>query len=321
MTQAQNSPIQPTMFASERQDQFDGITVFVEVVRSGGFARAAERLSLTRSAVGKAIARLEARLSTKLFHRSTRVQSLTDDGQIYYDHCVRALTQLHTAQEQIELGRHEVVGRLRVTMPVLFGRHYVAPILLALAQQHPKLELHLNFSDQSVDVLAEGFDLAIRMGVLGIESDGLRARRLVSVQKVICAAPAYLAAHGQPNSVGELAGHSILLNRRGDRVHTWQMKDDAQRIVDVPLHARLVLDDLEATADAATAGMGLAWLPDWLVRERLANGELVSVMNEQHHITMECHVLWPNAAHMPIRVRLAVDALVEKLPQMMYQTA
>ena len=255
MTQEKNSPLPVTTLASEPQDRFDGITVFVEVVRSGGFARAAERLNLTRSAVGKSIARLETRLATRLFHRSTRSQSLTDEGQIYYEHCLRALAELQTAQEQIELERHEVAGRLRVTIPVLFGRHYVAPILLALAQQHPKLELQLSFSDQSVDVLVEGFDLAIRMGVLGIESEGLRARKLAEVRKVICASPAYLLAHGSPSNVDELSAHSILLNRRGDRIHTWQVKDEANRLIDVPLRSRLIIDDLEATADAAAAGM------------------------------------------------------------------
>ena len=314
MTQEKNSPLPVTTLASEPQDRFDGITVFVEVVRSGGFARAAERLNLTRSAVGKSIARLETRLATRLFHRSTRSQSLTDEGQIYYEHCLRALAELQTAQEQIELERHEVAGRLRVTIPVLFGRHYVAPILLALAQQHPKLELQLNFSDQSVDVLAEGFDLAIRMGVLGIESEGLRARKLVEVRKVICASPAYLLAHGSPSNVDELSAHSILLNRRGDRIHTWQVKDEANRLIDVPLRSRLIIDDLEATADAAAAGMGLAWLPEWLVRAHLANGTLVAVLDKNLSATMECHALWPSASHMPIRVRMAVDALVEKLP-------
>ena len=314
MTQEINSPLPATMLASEPQDRFDGITVFVEVVRSGGFARAAERLNLTRSAVGKSIARLETRLATRLFHRSTRSQSLTDEGQIYYEHCLRALAELQTAQEQIELERHEVAGRLRVTIPVLFGRHYVAPILLALAQQHPKLELQLSFSDQSVDVLVEGFDLAIRMGVLGIESEGLRARKLAEVRKVICASPAYLLAHGSPSNVDELSAHSILLNRRGDRIHTWQVKDEANRLIDVPLRSRLIIDDLEATADAAAAGMGLAWLPEWLVRAHLANGTLVAVLDKNLSATMECHALWPSALHMPIRVRMAVDALVEKLP-------
>ncbi|MFZ6760206.1 LysR family transcriptional regulator [Undibacterium sp. Ji50W] len=301
--------------APERQERLDGITVFVEVVRLGSFASAAEHLGLTRSAVGKAMARLEARLAKRLFHRTTRVQSLTDDGHIYYEHCLRALAELQAAEAQMESGQHEVTGRLRVSMPVLFGRHCVAPILLDLARQHPSLNLNLSFSDRPVDVLAEGFDLAIRSGVLGAESEGLRARKLVVQRKRVCASPDYLAAHGRPQSSAELASHSILLYRRGDRINVWQLPDATGRIVDMSLASRLQLDDLEAIADAATAGLGLAWLPEWLVRERLRTGSLVSVLDDQPGATLQCHAVWPSAPHMPLRLRLAVDALVEQLPK------
>lgn len=314
MSEDLNSSMLQVGSVPESQERFDGVTVFVEVVRLGGFARAAEHLGLTRSAVGKSMARLEARLGTRLFHRTTRLQSLTDDGQIYYEHCLRALAELQAAEAQMTSGRHEVAGRLRVSMPVLFGRHCVAPILMELARRHPSLELNLSFSDRPVDVLAEGFDLAIRCGVLGAESEGLRARKLVSQRKRVCASPAYLAAHGRPESTAALAAHSILLYRRADRINVWQLPDATGRIVDMPFASRLQLDDLEAIADAATAGLGLAWLPEWMVRERLRSGVLVSVLDELPGATMDCHAVWPAAPHMPLRLRLAVDALVEQLP-------
>lgn len=306
----------PVSAMPERQESFDGVTVFLEVVRLGSFARAAEQLGLTRSAVGKAMARLEARLATRLFHRTTRVQNLTDDGQIYYEHCMLAVAQLQAAESQMESGRHEVAGRLRVSMPVLFGRHCVAPILLNLARQHPALELHLSFSDRPVDIRAEGFDLAIRIGVLGIESEGMRARKLVTQRKRVCASPAYLAEHGQPHSTADLAAHSILLYRRANRVNVWQLTDTTGRIIDMPLSSRLELDDLEAIADATTDGLGLAWLPEWLVRERLNTGALVTVLDDYPSATVETHALWPSAPNMSLRLRLAVDALVEQLPKM-----
>jgi len=310
-----NSPMYLAKAPPERQERLDGVTLFVDVVRLGGFTRAAEHLSLTRSAVGKAIARLEARLDVRLFHRTTRVQSLTEDGQIYYEHCLRALAELQAAEAQMESGRHQVAGRLRVSMPVLFGRHCIAPILLELAREHPSLELLLSFSDRPVDVLAEGFDLAVRSGFLGHESEGLRARKLVVQRKRVCASPDYLAAHGRPQNTGELASHSILIYRRADRINTWQLPDATGRITEMPLSSRLQLDDLEAIADAATAGLGLAWLPEWLVRERLRTGALVSVLDDQPGAAMDCYALWPAAPHMPLRLRLAVDALVEQLPK------
>ncbi|WP_369936943.1 LysR family transcriptional regulator [Xanthomonas tesorieronis] len=312
-----NSPIHLVKALPERQERLDGVCVFVDVVRLGGFTRAAEHLGLTRSAVGKAMARLEARLATRLFHRTTRVQSLTDDGQIYYEHCLRALAELQSAEAQMTSGRREMGGRLRVSMPVLFGRHCVAPILVDLARQHPALELHLSFSDRPVDVLAEGFDLAIRCGALGTESEGLRARKLGVQRKRVCASPAYLAAHGRPRDTAELVAHSILLYRRADRINVWQLPDATGRIAEMPLSSRLQFDDLEAIADAAAADLGLAWLPEWLVRDRLSTGAIVAVLDDHPGAVMEIHALWPSAPHMPLRLRLAVDALVEYLPKAM----
>ncbi|MFZ6724409.1 LysR family transcriptional regulator [Undibacterium sp. MH2W] len=314
MQNDQNSPIGGP---PERLDRLDGITVFVETVRLGSFARAAEHLGLTRSAVGKAMARLESRLATRLFHRSTRVQSLTDDGRIYYEHCHRALAELQAAQAQFELGRHEVAGKLRVSMPVLFGRHCVAPVLLDLARQHPQLALQLSFSDRPVDVLSERIDLAIRLGPLGRESEGLRARKLTEFCKVICASPAYIQAHGAPSSPMELTQHAILNYRRGDHLLAWRLENAQGRVVDMPLESRLSFDDLESIANAAVAGMGIAWLPVWLVKAHLASGALSTVLNAYYGESMECHALWPSESHMPLRLRLAVDTLLEKLPFML----
>jgi DNA-binding transcriptional LysR family regulator len=310
-----NSPIRLVKAPAERQDRLDGVTLFVDVVRLGGFTRAAEHLGLTRSAVGKAIARLEGRLAVRLFHRTTRVQDLTEDGQIYYAHCLRALAEVESAEAQMTSGRHEVAGRLRVSMPVLFGRHCVAPILLALARQHPSLELLLSFSDRPVDVLGEGFDLAVRSGLLGPESEGLRARKLAVQCKRVCASPDYLAARGRPQTTGDLASHSILLYRRADRVNVWQLPDATGRVTDMPLSARLQFDDLEAIADAAADGLGLARLPEWLIGDRLRTGALVAVLDDSPGATMDIHAVWPHAPHMPLRLRLAVDALMEELPR------
>lgn len=311
-----NEPLQPAQpHHPQVQDRLDGVTLFVEVVQAGSFARTAELLGLTRSAVGKAIARLEVRLGVRLFHRSTRIQKLTDDGQIYYERCLRAIDELKLAEAQIESGRAEVAGRLRVSCPVLFGRDCVAPILLAYAKEHPKLELHLSFSDQPVDLLAGGFDLGIRMGTLGHESDGLKARKLVNLHKILCASPEYLAERGTPQSIEDLNQHDVLLYRRADYTHTWQMVDPTGQIIDVPLRSRLSFDDLDTIAYAAHAGMGLAWLPEWLVYPHLQTGRLVAVLEDISSLDYETHALWPDTPHMPLRLRLAIDALVAQLPQ------
>lgn len=294
------------------RDRFDGVQMFVEVVESGGFAKAGERLSLTRSAVGKAIARLEERLGVQLFQRTTRTQCLTEDGQQYYERCLRAIDELRAGETMLENGRREVVGKLRVTLPVLFGRYCVAPILRSYARQHPKLELELNFSDRPVDLIAEGFDLAVRNGRLG-KGAILCARRLVSQRKVLCVSPAYLAERGEPRTLADLTDHDLLPYWRNDHGLDWRLPDATGALVDVPVTSRLRFDDLEVIADAAVEGMGLAWLPYWLIRERMQQGELVEIWGDRLCAAMECYAVWPAAQYQPLRSRLAIDVLTAEL--------
>ena len=296
------------------RDRFDGVQVFVEAVDAGGFARAAERLALSRSAVGKSIARLEERLGVRLFHRTTRTQSLTEDGQQYYERCLRAIDELRAAQSLLESGRREVVGRLRVSMPVLFGRYCVAPILVEFAREHPRLELELSFSDRRVDLIADGVDLAVRNGALGSGS-GLQARHLTSQRKVLCASPAYLAAMGAPQDIAAVAGHDTLVYWRVDHGQAWLLPDASGAIVEVAVASRLRFDDLDVIANAAAAGMGLAWLPDWLIRPQLNAGTLVELWADRPGASMECYAVWPTTRYLPLRTRLAIDALVAELPK------
>jgi DNA-binding transcriptional LysR family regulator len=300
--------------AAGLRDRFDGVQVFVEAVESGGFAKAADRLSLTRSAVGKAIARLEERLGVRLFHRTTRTQSLTEDGQQYYERCVRAIEELRAGESLLESGRREVVGRLRVSLPVLFGRYCAAPILRGYARQHPRLELELNFNDRHVDLIADGFDLAVRNGVLG-NGTSLHARRLVSQRKVLCAAPAYLSTRGEPRSLADLSEHDLLVYWRNDHGLAWQLPDTTGALIDVSVTSRLRFDDLEVIADAVVDGMGLAWLPYWLIRERVRQGKLVELWGDRPSATMECYAVWPTTQYLPLRSRLAIDALATELPK------
>ncbi|ANE76809.1 LysR family transcriptional regulator [Dickeya solani] len=293
-------------------NRFDGVQLFVEVVEAGGFAKAGERLSLTRSAVGKAIARLEERLGVQLFQRTTRTQSLTEDGQQYYERCIRAIDELRAGEALLESGRREVAGKLRVSLPVLFGRYCVAPILRNYARQHPRLELELNFSDRYVDLIADGFDLALRNGTLGNESS-LRARRLVSQRKVLCAAPAYLAAKNEPRSLEDLSDHDLLAYWRKDNGMPWRLPDSTGELVDIQVRSRIHSNDLEVIADAAVEGMGIAWLPHWLIRERIQRGELVEIWGDRPGAVMECYAVWPAAQHLPLRCRLAIDVLAAEL--------
>lgn len=290
-------------------DAFNDIPAFVAAVEAGGFSAAARNLNLSRSTIGKAIRRLELRLGVRLFHRTTRSHNLTEDGQAFYERCQRAVGELQAGQAQLESGRKTVSGRLRVSVPVLFGRICVAPVLMQLAALHPELELELNFSDRPTDLIEDGFDLAVRTGPLD-GSSGLMARFIVPERTMVFASPGYLEAHGAPQKLGDLADHQAITYGRNGRLQVWRFPDQGE--LSPPTRCRF--DDLGAIADAAAAGYGLAWLPYWLVRDRVRSGELKPVLADHPPYISDIHAVWPETPHLPMRVRVAIDALVAGVP-------
>ncbi|ELC7445431.1 LysR family transcriptional regulator [Enterobacter hormaechei] len=297
-------------------DTLKDIPVFVASVEAGSFAQAAVRLHLSRSAVGKSIARLEERLGVRLFHRTTRSQRLTDNGALFYERCLRALEEIRGAESQLETGKHQVSGRLRVAMPVLFGRQCIAPLLIELAQEHPGLELEMSFSDRIVDLVEEGFDMAVRNGTLA-DSAVLVARRLGVHRMVLCAAPDYLLKNGQPQSVDDLRQYTAINYTRAGRVLPWQLMDyDGTSRTFIP-RSSLNMDDLQAICDAALAGQGIAWLPCWMVIKEIHQGNLVPLFKQAPDVRFDVHAVWQQTPHLPLRVRIAIDMLVKRLPAVM----
>ena len=297
-------------------DTLKDIPVFVASVEAGSFAQAAVRLHLSRSAVGKSIARLEERLGVRLFHRTTRSQRLTDNGALFYERCLRALEEIRGAESQLETGKHQVSGRLRVAMPVLFGRQCIAPLLIELAQEHPGLELEMSFSDRVVDLVEEGFDMAVRNGALA-DSSVLVARRLGEHRMVLCAAPDYLLKNGQPQTVDDLRQHTAINYTRAGRVLPWQLMDyDGTSRTFIP-RSSLNMDDLQAICDAALAGHGLAWLPCWMVIKEIQQGDLVPLLKQAPDVRFDVHAVWQQTPHLPLRVRIAIDTLASRLPSVM----
>ncbi|MFT1057493.1 LysR substrate-binding domain-containing protein [Enterobacter hormaechei] len=297
-------------------DTLKDIPVFVASVEAGSFAQAAVRLHLSRSAVGKSIARLEERLGVRLFHRTTRSQRLTDNGALFYERCLRALEEIRGAESQLETGKHQVSGRLRVAVPVLFGRQCIAPLLIELAQEHPGLELEMSFSDRVVDLVEEGFDMAVRNGALA-DSSVLVARRLGEHRMILCVAPDYLLKNGQPQSVDDLRQHTAINYTRAGRVLPWQLMDyDGTSRTFIP-RSSLNMDDLQAICDAALAGHGLAWLPCWMVIKEIQQGNLVPLLDQAPDVRFDVHAVWQQTPHLPLRVRIAIDMLVKRLPAVM----
>ncbi|EPF0939532.1 LysR family transcriptional regulator [Klebsiella michiganensis] len=297
-------------------DTLKDIPVFVAAVEAGSFAQAAIRLHLSHSAVGKSIARLEERLGVRLFQRTTRSQSLTDNGALFYEHCLRALEEIRGAESLLETGKQQVSGRLRVAMPVLFGRQCVAPLLIALAQEHPGLELEMSFSDRVVDLVEEGFDMAVRNGTLQ-DSSVLVARRLGEHRMVLCAAPDYLLKKGTPQSVDDLLHHAAINYLQAGRVLSWQLMDSEGASHTFTPRSSLNMDDLQAICDAALAGHGIAWLPCWMVSKEIHQGKLVPLLKQAPDVRFDVHAVWQQTPHLPLRVRIAVDTLASRLPSIM----
>lgn len=298
-------------------DRLESMAVFVKAVDLGSFAAAAVALDLSGPMVGKHVRFIEERLGVRLLNRTTRRQSLTDFGRAYYERCRVVLAEAEAADALAAEQFSEPRGKLRVTMPAHFGRHCVTPVLLKLARQYPMLELDLSLTDRLADLAEDGYDLAIRTGTLD-DKVGVIARRVARQGMVVCAAPSYLRIHGEPQRIEDLADHQAIVYRRlGQVVQPWLFVREGQPTLEITPTGRLRLDDLDAIADAAADGMGLAWLPWWLVRDRIQAGALMALLPDQPRYLYDCHALWLQTPHLPLKVRLAVDALAVALPKSM----
>ncbi len=298
------------------RDRLDGVSVFVTVVEAGGFSKAAERLALSRSAVAKTVARLEDRLGARLFHRTTRSQSLTQDGEAYFAHCARALDAMRAGEAELVARRNEATGRLKVTMPVLFGRRHVEPILIEMARENGALELDMRFNDAPVDILAEGFDLAIRIGSAG-RAAGLRTRKVATLQMVVCAAPTYLTDRVAPVEASDLHRHETLVFRLNGQPHVWPILDRAGQPLIQILKSRFQFDNYESMVDAAIRGAGIACLSSWAARAGLADGRLVRLLDDHPAATRGIYAVWPSSPAMPASLRMAIDRLATQLPALL----
>ncbi|MED5545220.1 MAG: LysR family transcriptional regulator [Pseudomonadota bacterium] len=290
------------------QDRFAGLTEFVTTVRLGSFAAAARELGVTGSAVGKSVTRLEARLGTKLLHRTTRRLTLTGEGQVYLDACQRILDDLDGTELAMASGRDTPVGTLHLNLPAAFGRRHVMPILLELTAQYRHLDLSVMFTERTANVIEEGIDLAVRIGTLGNDAD-LTARRLGTQRLLICASPDYLARHGAPRSPEELTQRDCIIGWRRVPRPVWLLKDKAGGEVAQEVKVRHEFSDGEAILAAALAGEGLAQLPDWLIEKELASGALVPVLEECAGAEMPIHLVWPSSRYEQPRLRIVIDAL------------
>lgn len=289
-------------------DPFRGISVFMQVIQAGSFTLAAERLDMSKSGVAKSIARLEAELGVRLFQRTTRRLSLTDEGRQFSDGCARAMGELENVQAQVTTRQQEPAGRLRVDLPVVFGRRWVLPALLEIAAAHPALVLDVTLSDRRVDLVEDGIDLVIRIGPLQ-DSATLIAKPLGVQQAVLVAHPDYLARRGLPRIPDDLHSHACITFGSGGQARPWYFLDRHGRSQPLAVRGRLGLNHSEAILDAALAGHGIALLSDWLVAEHLRTGRLLRVLPEVRTQGFPIHAIWQKNQLLSAKVRHVVDLL------------
>lgn len=299
------------MFSSER---LKGIDVFVCVAESGSFTAAAEKMHLTGSAISKSIARLEGRLGTRLFQRTTRRLSLTDAGMTFYRTCTGVLANLEEAELSLKAEASEVRGSVRIDLPGALGRAQVLPILLRLAQEHPALTPHISFSDGFVDPFKEGVDIVVRIGSADAWPDTVGQRCLTRERHLFCASPAYLARQGIPLTEHDLQQHQCIAYGWVDgRINPWNFADDQGATTRRQVSAQLVVGNGEGILMAVMAGCGIAQLPSWLVQQQLDEGTLVEVLAHRATEGMPINLAWVKSRETLPKVRVLLEALVAGL--------
>lgn len=295
------------MFPSER---LKGIEVFVAAAEAGSFTAAARSLHLTNSAVGKAVARLEERLRTRLFERTTRRLTLTDAGSAFYRVCVDVLAELEAAEQALAAEQLEPTGRLRVDLPATFGRLKVLAPLFSFCERHPGVQPHISFTDRFVDVIDEGIDVAVRIGGPDTWPANVGHRLLGREQLIFCASPGYLARRGTPNTPGDLAGHDVVTYGKADgSASTWIEATGTGPALPHLFDGRIVVGNGEAQVAAVCAGFGLAQLATWLADPYLKDGRLVRILPAWTADGLPLHLVWARSRQFLPKVGGLLDYL------------
>jgi DNA-binding transcriptional LysR family regulator len=287
-------------------DTLEAMAMFVRVVERGSFSAVARELGTTQPTVSKQINALEKRLGGRLIARSTRQLSLTDEGSRYYKQCRDILAAVDSAEHSFQTGREAVAGPLRIACSVSFGRLQIAPRLPGFLDRYPEVTVDLLLSDQNVDLVSEGMDVAIRIGEL--KDSSLIARQIGLTRRLLVAAPAYLQRHGAPQAVDELNLHNCILFNLLEDFDTW-MFDAGQHHVQVKGNVRS--NNSEAIRQMVLSGLGISLAPSWLYRRDLVQGRVVQVLPTLTPSALPIYALLPANRRQSARVRAFVDHLVE----------
>ncbi|WP_027349951.1 LysR family transcriptional regulator [Halotalea alkalilenta] len=291
-------------------ESLSGIAFFVQAAETRSFSEAARHLGVSSSAVGKSMSRLEERLGVRLFHRSTRSITLTTEGALFLERCRRILCEVEAAELELSETQRSPKGRLRISLP-LVGM-LVMPALTAFMRRYPAIELDVDFSDRLVDVIEEGFDVVMRTGEP--TDSRLMSRPLGNYRLQLVAAPDYLASHGTPETPADLVHHICLQHKfpSTGKLEPWPLKS-AAGTSEWSLPTSMACNTSAALMDVAAAGLGIACLPDFMVRRAIERGELVPVLDAHIEHQGTFRLLWPSSKHLSPKLRVFIDFMVETL--------
>lgn len=290
-------------------DRFSELRAFAAVVEAGGFSAAARRIGQSRSAMNRLVIGLEERLGAQLLNRSTRRVSPTSDGRAFYDRARRILDDLEEAETSVGAARAEAIGRIRINAPLTQDPINLSAAVRDFLAAHPRVQIDLTLETRLVDPIAEGYDLVVRVGEPN-EDSMLVDHRLATFDYVACAAPAYLEAHGAPETPADLKNHR-LLTFNGDRRLRWRF-EGPEGAVEVPAEGPLCANAIEPVREAALAGLGIAVLPGIAVTAAIAEGALTRVLEDWRLPTRVLQAIYPPSRRLSAKVRLFTDFLIER---------
>ncbi|MGY0219286.1 LysR substrate-binding domain-containing protein [Endozoicomonadaceae bacterium StTr2] len=287
---------------------FSAIPVFVSVVESGSFSAAASLLGITKSAVSKRISQLEHQLGVRLLNRSTRSLTLTEAGKAYFDYARQAFQLAEEGKEAIQQLRQAPAGRLRVNVPMSFGRLHIAPLIKRFLEQYPDIDLQLTMDDRMVDFVEDRIDIGIRIG--NLPDSTLIAQRLSPCRSVLCASPDYIQQHGEPLSPADLKNHNCLYYSYFRGGAEWTFFHNRSPVRVMP-RGNYQVNNSEALQQALLDGLGIAQMPTFIVGPDLMQGKLVSLLTDYPLPEHAIYILYPDRQHLPLKVRAFRDFMIE----------
>lgn len=286
--------------------QWEGISEFVNVAETESFTQASKKLAISTAQVSRQVNALEQRLNIKLFYRTTRKVSLTEEGRVFYQHCRGVLDGLDAAERAITNLQSKPQGKIKLTAPVTYGEQHILPLINDFMKQYTDIEITAYLSNQQLDLVDESFDLAIRLGKLSDSS--MMAIKLTERTNYVCASPAYLEKHGIPHSLSELHKHSCLLGTRDYWHFSVAGKEKNIRVTGI-----LRCNSGFGLVDAALKGLGIIQLPDYYIKEHLINGSLITLLDSYKAPDEGIWAIYPQNRHLSPKIRLLVEYLLAHL--------